>query len=165
MPRASQSVVSQSEDSFGEFVVASVTRFRTRSRRVLKADSSCAPRIVPSLATNVAASSWASRDHFKSRMDVVVSDVKSMVRPNARTMMLLVYTTVCACAISASSNRPRVATIKGLRMKHLQKTRVLIGRELLVPVQGQWHSILAGSGAGNAKQTPAVRLVVGHHWQ
>ena len=138
---------------------------KTAPRKVLKAASSCTPRISPWLATKVAASSWASRTTLESRMEVVVSDVKSMVRPKARTMMLLVCTTVCACATSASSKRPRVATIKGLRMNFLQKKRVFIGRELSVPVQGRWHSILAGSGADNAGQTPAVRLASGHHWQ
>jgi hypothetical protein len=35
----------------------------------------------PLLATKLAASSWASRTTFESRIEVVVSEVKSIVRP------------------------------------------------------------------------------------
>ena len=49
-------------------------------------------------------------------MEVVVSEVKSMVRAEARTTMLLVAFKVCAWATSAKNSRPRAATISGLRM-------------------------------------------------
>lgn len=64
-----------------------------RLRRVRIAASSWAPRMAPSLATKLAASSRASVTTFMSRTEVVVSEVKSMLRSRARTMILLVATT------------------------------------------------------------------------
>ncbi len=138
----------------------------TRVRNKLRADSRCAPRISPLLATKLAASSWASRTIFESRIDVVVSEVKSSVRWVARIRMLLVATRVWAWATSANNKQAKGGDNQ--RVTHgttPEKHGITIGRELLVPVQGHWHEVLAGPGAGNPRPIPVVRLSFDHHWR
>ncbi len=65
--------------------------------------------MAPSLATKLAASSRASVTTFMSRTEVVVSEVKSMLRSRARTMILLVATTERASAAVAQSASSRAA--------------------------------------------------------
>ncbi len=60
--------------------------------------------MAPSLATKLAASSRASVTTFMSRTEVVVSEVKSMLRSRARTMILLVATTERASAVAQSAS-------------------------------------------------------------
>src|SRR5690606_29412970 len=99
------------------------------SRSAENAASRRAPRMRPSLATKVAASSRAAWTSFVSRIEVVVSEVKSRLRSSARIRMLLVCSRVRAWLTPLARVAANRTAISGKRMFDLMKGVDESGRE------------------------------------